>query len=93
MFTHLYLLYLYQTVRTTVLRSLSRSIFHLHGSDIKMSQIRDISTAKAGISALAVIYGLCPIPPSSVRVSPVIYLKSGDASCTQTRPISSSASP
>ena len=26
------------------------------------------------------LYGLCPIPPSSVRVSPVMYLKSGDAS-------------
>ena len=38
-------------------------------------------------------YGRCPSPPSSVRVSPVIYLKSGDASCTHTRPISSSASP
>mgnify|MGYP006968744249 CR=1 FL=1 len=38
-------------------------------------------------------YGLCPIPPSSVSVSPDIYLKSGEASCTQTRPISSSASP
>lgn len=38
-------------------------------------------------------YGLCPIPPSSVRVSPVMYLKSGFASCTHTRPISSSESP
>ena len=27
-------------------------------------------------------YGLCPIAPSSVRVSPLIYLKSGDAICT-----------
>lgn len=38
-------------------------------------------------------YGRWPMPPSSVRVSPFIYLKSGEASCTQTRPISSSASP
>lgn len=38
-------------------------------------------------------YGLKPIPPSKVSVSPVKYLKSGCASCTQTRPISSSESP
>lgn len=38
-------------------------------------------------------YGRCPSPPSNVRVSPVMYLKSGEASCTHTRPISSSASP
>ena len=44
-------------------------------------------------SPVGINYGRCPSPPSSVRVSPVIYLKSGDASCTHTRPISSSASP
>ena len=38
-------------------------------------------------------YGLWPMPPSSVRVSPDIYLKSGMASWTQTRPISVSALP
>ena len=38
-------------------------------------------------------YGRNPIPPSSVNVSPLIYLKSGDASCTHTRPISFSVSP
>lgn len=43
--------------------------------------------------AQTIPYGLCPMPPSSVMVSPVIYLKSGEASCTHTRPISSSASP
>ena len=37
--------------------------------------------------------GRRPMPPSSVSVSPLIYLKSGDASCTHTRPISSSGSP
>ena len=39
------------------------------------------------------VYGLWPMPPSSVRVSPDIYLKSGMASWTQTRPISVSALP
>lgn len=39
------------------------------------------------------VYGLKPIPPSRVRVSPERYLKSGEASCTQTRPISFSTSP
>ena len=38
-------------------------------------------------------YGRNPMPPSSVMVSPLIYLKSGDASCTQARPISFSTSP
>ena len=38
-------------------------------------------------------YGLWPMPPSSVRVSPDIYLKSGMASWTQTLPISVSALP
>ena len=38
-------------------------------------------------------YGLWPMPPSSVRVSPDIYLKSGMASWTQTRPISVSELP
>ncbi len=38
-------------------------------------------------------YGRSPMPPSRVRVSPVRYLKSGEASWTQTRPISSSESP
>ena len=38
-------------------------------------------------------YGLWPMPPSSVKVSPDIYLKSGMASWTQTRPISVSALP
>jgi len=38
-------------------------------------------------------YGLNPMPPSKVRVSPERYLKSGEASCTQTRPISFSTSP
>ena len=38
-------------------------------------------------------YGLKPSPPSSVIVSPVIYLKSGEANWTQTLPISSSLSP
>ena len=33
-------------------------------------------------------YGRRPMPPSSVRVSPDRYLKSGMASCTHTRPIS-----
>ena len=39
------------------------------------------------------VYGLNPIPPSRVIVSPLMYLKSGEASCTQTRPISFSTSP
>lgn len=38
-------------------------------------------------------YGRNPMPSSSVMVSPLIYLKSGDASCTQARPISFSTSP
>ena len=42
---------------------------------------------------LFIIYGLWPKAPSSVRVSPLIYLKSGEASCTHTRPISFSTSP
>ena len=37
-------------------------------------------------------YGRRPRPPSRVKVSPFMYLKSGLASCTQTRPISSSVS-
>ena len=37
--------------------------------------------------------GRRPMPPSSVSVSPLIYLKSGEASATQARPISSSGSP
>ena len=42
---------------------------------------------------LFIIYGLWPKAPSSVSVSPLIYLKSGEASCTHTRPISFSTSP
>lgn len=38
-------------------------------------------------------YGRSPRPPSRVMVSPVMNLKSGEANCTHTRPISSSASP
>ena len=38
-------------------------------------------------------YGRRPMPPSSVRVSPDMNLKSGMASWTHTRPISSSALP
>ena len=41
----------------------------------------------------ALCYGLKPMPPSNVRVSPLKYLKSGEASCTQTRPISVSTLP
>ena len=37
--------------------------------------------------------GRRPIPPSSVRVSPFMNLKSGEASCTHTLPISVSGSP
>ena len=37
-------------------------------------------------------YGRRPMPPSSVMVSPLMNLKSGLASCTQARPISSSGS-
>ena len=39
------------------------------------------------------LYGRCPMPPSSVKVSPDMNLKSGLASWTQTRPISVSAFP
>ena len=39
------------------------------------------------------IQGRRPRPPSSVRVSPVIYLKSGWTTLTRTRPISSSGRP
>lgn len=57
---------------------------------------RKTNNVKAGnchqLPALCFLYGLSPIPPSSVKVSPVIYLKSGCATCTQTRPISISAS-
>lgn len=38
-------------------------------------------------------YGRRPMPPSSVRVSPFMYLKSGPQSWTTTRPISVSTSP
>lgn len=38
-------------------------------------------------------YGRWPRPPSSVTVSPLMYLKSGPQSCTTTRPISRSTSP
>lgn len=38
-------------------------------------------------------YGRWPMPPSRVRVSPLMNLKSGLASCTTTRPISFSTSP
>ena len=38
-------------------------------------------------------YGRWPMPPSNVRVSPLMNLKSGLASCTTTRPISFSTSP
>ena len=38
-------------------------------------------------------YGRWPMPPSSVMVSPLMYLKSGPHSCTTTRPISASTSP
>lgn len=41
----------------------------------------------------ALPYGRWPIPPSSVRVSPFMYLKSGPQSWTTTRPISVSTSP
>ena len=41
----------------------------------------------------ALCYGLKPMPPSNVRVLPLKYLKSGEASCTQTRPISVSTLP
>ncbi len=37
--------------------------------------------------------GLMPRPPSRVTVSPVMYLKSGEASWTHTRPMCSSGSP
>ena len=40
-----------------------------------------------------VSYGLWPRAPSRVMVSPDMYLKSGEASCTHTLPISFSASP
>ena len=38
-------------------------------------------------------YGLKPIPPSNVIVSPDIYLKSCEPNSTHTRPISFSGSP
>ena len=38
-------------------------------------------------------YGRWPMPPSNVRVSPLMNLKSGLASCTTTRPISVSTLP
>jgi len=41
----------------------------------------------------AVRYGRWPMAPSRVRVSPLMNLKSGLASCTTTRPISFSTSP
>ena len=39
------------------------------------------------------VYGRWPMPPSNVRVSPLMNLKSGLASCTTTRPISVSTLP
>ena len=39
------------------------------------------------------LYGRSPMPPSSVMVSPLINLKSGEDSCTQARPISVSTLP
>ena len=39
------------------------------------------------------LYGRSPMPPSSVIVSPLMNLKSGEDSCTQARPISVSTLP
>ena len=46
-----------------------------------------------GLTERVFSYGLKPRPPSKVRVSPVIYLKSGWEIWTQTLPISASGSP
>ncbi len=49
--------------------------------------------AGAELSAPCYFYGLKPIPPSKVMVSPLIYLRSGEVSATTALPISFSESP
>ncbi len=60
------------------------------------SRLRDSHNSAAFRSSVTTqkfSYGRRPSPPSRVIVSPVIYLKSGVANCTHTRPMLSSGSP
>ena len=51
------------------------------------------SLPSGGLGPRKIFYGLKPMPPSRVSVSPERYLKSSVASRTHTRPISVSGSP
>ena len=74
-----------------------RFAFYLTRTGIRTKITPACTVRQAGVryarKQMMSFYGLWPMPPSSVRVSPDIYLKSGMASWTQTRPISVSALP
>ena len=89
---------LFFSVRGPIFRNVYRgccALFDPNGNQSKNSPACTIRQAgvRYARKQMMSFYGLWPMPPSSVRVSPDIYLKSGMASWTQTRPISVSALP
>lgn len=98
---------LFFSVRVPIFRNVYRGccclganvqrIFYLTRTGIRAKITPACTIRQAGVryarKQMMSFYGLWPMPPSSVRVSPDIYLKSGMASWTQTRPISVSALP